>query len=147
MDISWGLALIPFISAGAGAYFGGYLKKKGENLATHEDIEKLVDQVRAVTLATKEIEAKVSSDIWSQQKRWELKRETLFDATKRLAELNDALAGLHSMMQVEQQETERGQRSRQGANKAGEASEMEQCLGGSGRNPATRRSCLRERNH
>jgi hypothetical protein len=104
MDLTWGLALIPFISAGAGAYFGGYLRKKGENLATHEDIEKLVDQVRAVTLATKEIEARVSSDIWNQQKRWELKRETLFEATKRLAELDDALAGLHSMMQVEQQE-------------------------------------------
>ena len=104
MDLSWGMALIPFISAAAGAYLGGYLKKKAENLATHEDIEKLVDQVRAVTMATKEIEAKVSSDVWNQQKRWELKRETLFEATKRLAEIEGALAGLYSMMQVKQAE-------------------------------------------
>jgi len=33
MDFTWALALVPFLSAGAGAYFGGYLKKKGENLA------------------------------------------------------------------------------------------------------------------
>jgi hypothetical protein len=28
MDFTWALALVPFLSAGAGAYFGGYLKKK-----------------------------------------------------------------------------------------------------------------------
>jgi len=37
-------------------------KKKGENLATHEDLDKLVVQVRAVTTTTKEIEAKISTD-------------------------------------------------------------------------------------
>jgi|SRR5579862_6842215 len=47
------------ISAGAGVYVGAHLRKKGENLATHEDIHLLVDQVKAVTVAAKEIEAKV----------------------------------------------------------------------------------------
>jgi hypothetical protein len=32
-----------------GYFFKGYLTKKGENLATQEDIKKLVDQVSAVT--------------------------------------------------------------------------------------------------
>ncbi|MGO9272316.1 MAG: hypothetical protein ACLQOO_19160 [Terriglobia bacterium] len=43
-----------------GAYLGSYLKKKGENLATHEDIDKLVKQVSAVTAATRQIEAKIT---------------------------------------------------------------------------------------
>jgi hypothetical protein len=38
MDLAW---VVPLVSAGVGAYFGGYLKTKGENLATHEDIDKL----------------------------------------------------------------------------------------------------------
>jgi hypothetical protein len=45
--------LVTLICAAAGAYLGSYLKKKGENLATKEDIAEL-------TRATKEIEAKIS---------------------------------------------------------------------------------------
>jgi hypothetical protein len=77
--------------AGAGGFFGSYLKMKGENLATHEDINKLVDQVSAVTTATKNIEATISSEVWDKQKRWELKRDTLFEVTKRIAAVKDAL--------------------------------------------------------
>ena len=101
MQFSWALTLVPFLSAGAGAYLGSYLKKKGENLATHEDIGKLVDQVRAVTTTTKEIEAKISSDVWDRQQRWELKREVLFKAAKQLADLEDAVLALHSMNLME----------------------------------------------
>lgn len=75
-----------------GYYFAGYLKKKGENLATHEDIDKLMEQVKAVTQATKEIEAKISNEAWNSQKRWEMKREVLFSAVKRIAEIDDALS-------------------------------------------------------
>jgi hypothetical protein len=84
MDFTWALALIPFVSAGAGAYFGGYLKTKGENFATHEDIDKLVDQVRAVTTTTKEIEAKISNEVWERQRQWEIKREAVFESMKQL---------------------------------------------------------------
>jgi hypothetical protein len=48
------------VPAAVGAYLGSYLKKKGENLATHEDIDKLVKQVSAVTVATKQIEARIN---------------------------------------------------------------------------------------
>jgi hypothetical protein len=58
-------------------YLTGYAKKKGENRAIHEDLGKLTDQVAAVTKTAKEIEAKISSDLWDRQKRWELKREVL----------------------------------------------------------------------
>ena len=45
------LALADFLATGMlslvggwlGAYLGAYLKRKGENVATHEDIRKVVD--------------------------------------------------------------------------------------------------------
>jgi hypothetical protein len=80
------LYLLPTaLLAGAGAFLGFYLKKKGENLATHEDIDRLNDQVRVVTTTTKEIEAKISGDLWDRQKQWELKRDALFEATRCIA--------------------------------------------------------------
>ena len=72
-------------------YLTGYSTKKGENLATHEDIKMLVDQVKAVTEATKKIEAEISSGVWDRQKRWEMKREVLFEAARRISEIDDAL--------------------------------------------------------
>lgn len=84
------------VVAGIGAYFGSYLKQKGKNLATHEDIDKLVDQVAAVTTTTKEIEAKISNEAWDRQKRWELKRNVLLEAAKRIATVDDSLAHLET---------------------------------------------------
>ncbi|MGA3373709.1 MAG: hypothetical protein ABSC48_18325 [Terracidiphilus sp.] len=99
-----GIAIIPLIFAGIGSYLGSYLKKKGENLATHEDLDKLVEQVAAVTQATKSIEAAISDDLWNKQKRWELKREVLFEAAKRLAEVDDALLCLNSVSKLDHQQ-------------------------------------------
>jgi uncharacterized protein (DUF885 family) len=96
--ITWGLVTLVGILIG---YLTGYAKKKGENLATHEDINKLVDQVRAVTTATKEIEAKISHDLWDRQKRWELRRDALFELMKRLGALKDSLTELISVHQTD----------------------------------------------
>src|SRR5258708_5441631 len=85
VDFTWALALIPFLSAGGGAYFGSYLKKKGENLATHEDINRLVDQVSAVTKATKEIETKISNEVWERQTRWEVQKAAVLETLRDLA--------------------------------------------------------------
>jgi hypothetical protein len=87
--------------SGAGAYFGSYLKKKGENLATHEDIDKLLEQVSAVTKTTKEIEAKISDDVWSRQKRWEMKREVAFETAKKAARVTDRLSSLFAVCQTD----------------------------------------------
>lgn len=96
MDLTLAVAVVTFLSGWTGAYLGSYLKKKGENFATHEDINKLVDQVSAVTTATKQIETKISSDLWDRQKQWELKREILFDAAKRLSEIDNRLLSLQA---------------------------------------------------
>jgi hypothetical protein len=60
------LWVLTVLAGGFIGFMAAYLKKKGENLATHEDITKLVDQVRAVTTATKEIEAKISTEVWDR---------------------------------------------------------------------------------
>jgi hypothetical protein len=86
-----GLAVVTAVGGWVGAYYGAYWKKKGEQAATHEDIDDLVKQVKAVTEATKKIEAEISGGLWDKQKRWEMKREVLFQAAKRLAEVDEAL--------------------------------------------------------
>jgi hypothetical protein len=63
--------------SGAAAYLGSYLRKKGENLATHEDIDKLVEQVSAVTVATKQIESKISNEAWRRERRAELQLKAI----------------------------------------------------------------------
>ena len=88
------------VGAFLGSYLAGYLKEKGKNLATREDIEKLVDQVSAVTKATKEIEAKISGELWNRQKRWEMKRDVLFAAAKAIAEVDEALLKYKSLFDV-----------------------------------------------
>jgi hypothetical protein len=109
MELLIEMALTVLVSAFVGSYLAGYLKKKGENLATHEDIDKLVAQVAAVTTTTKEIEAKIAGDVWDWQKRWELKREVLFEATKRLSELEEALLDFDTVLQVERVEQKEDQ--------------------------------------
>ena len=91
------IPLVTLLTSGIGAYFGAYLKKKGENLATHEDIDKLVQQVSAVTTTTKEIEAKISNEVWDRQKRWELKRDTLFETAKKMSRAQNGLSRVYAV--------------------------------------------------
>lgn len=100
------IAVMSLIGGWIGSFLGAYLKKKGENLATHEDVDKLVAQVAAVTQTTKEIESKISSEVWNRQKRWELKREVLFEGVQRLSDSEDALSSLHAVFQVEHNDPE-----------------------------------------
>jgi hypothetical protein len=88
--------VVTFVVAGAGAYLGSYLKKKGENLATHEDVDKLVDQMTAVTQATKQIESAISDEVWDRQRRWELRRDIAIDLIRSMGAAENAL----SMMEL-----------------------------------------------
>jgi hypothetical protein len=97
--IMWAVAaLLGF----GGSFLGSYFKTKGENLATHEDIGKLLDQVSAVTTTTKEIEAKISNEVWDRQKHWELRRDAVFDVLKSMGHVEDALTTFHSICKTDE---------------------------------------------
>lgn len=88
------------IFAGAGAYLGAYLKKKAENLATKEDFAELKSQTAELTRTTEEIKDKISFDTWDRQKRWELKQGVLFEATRRIAEVDDSVMYLSTTIKL-----------------------------------------------
>jgi hypothetical protein len=84
--------LLVALASAFGGYLGAYLKKKGENLATHEDLEKLVHQMAATTEATKAIEARISDEMWNRQRQWEMKKEIFVEATRTIAKADAVLA-------------------------------------------------------
>lgn len=94
------VALLSAIGGWIGGYFGAYAKKKGENLATKEDFNDLKAQTADLTRVTEEIKDKISFDTWDRQKRWELKQEVLFEATRRITEVDDSLISLDSTMKI-----------------------------------------------
>ncbi len=51
-------------------YLKSYAEEKGKRLATNEDIENVLEQVRAVTRETAAIQAEISGGLWLQQ--WHL---------------------------------------------------------------------------
>jgi hypothetical protein len=94
--------------SGFGAYCGAYLKQKRQGFATLEDITKCFDQLGAATKASKEIEDKITSELPARQKCWELKREVLFDAIRRVGEIEELLNNLNSILQIELKEPKEG---------------------------------------
>jgi hypothetical protein len=92
--LHWVIRGLGVLAVGLGGYLAGYLKKKGETRAIHENLERLVEELSATTKATKEIEARISHETWDRQKRWELKREVLFDATKKTFAVQNLFAKL-----------------------------------------------------
>ena len=106
------MGLTTLVSAFVGSYLASYLKKKGENLATHEDIDKLVDQVRAVTTATKEIEERIESSVWSKQRHWEMKRDALFATVQALDRTKSAFIELWASQVFEVGDPEYKERKR-----------------------------------
>jgi hypothetical protein len=111
------MGLTTLVSAFVGSYLASYLKKKGENLATHEDIDKLVDQVRAVTTATKEIEERIESSVWSKQRHWEMKRDALFASVQALDRTKTAFIELWASQVFEVGDPEYKERKRVSAEK------------------------------
>lgn len=82
------------------SFLPAYLSKKAENFATHEDINKLVDQVQAVTTATEQIKARISNEVWDRQKQWELKREMIIEVCKAVSRIEETLIRVNSALAV-----------------------------------------------
>ena len=85
------IAVLSTIGGWLGGFFGSYAKKKGENLATHEDIDKLVVQMTATTEATKAIEARIDDQVWDRQRQWELRKETIIEVVKTIGKAEFAI--------------------------------------------------------
>jgi hypothetical protein len=70
-------------------FFGSYAAKKGENLATKEDIEQL-------TKIAEKIKAKISDEVWDRQKQWEMRRDAVLDVVRAIGKLNQAFISLNA---------------------------------------------------
>ena len=68
-------------------YLGKYLARKAENLATHEDIQRLVDQVRE----TERVKADIADCMWDRQRRWDAKKDLYLEVYSSLHKLYDHL--------------------------------------------------------
>jgi len=71
------LAVITLI----GAFVGAYIKKRGENYATKQDFQDILQQVKETTKATEEIKAAISEE--QQSKRWEREDKVRFHEERR----------------------------------------------------------------
>ena len=78
------LLLTSLVTAGFGAFLGAYLQQKGRNLATREDLDKVVR-------VTEEIRAQVSGALWLEQTRWNSRREVYTKLLEHLGELRELL--------------------------------------------------------
>lgn len=101
-----GSAVVTGIGGCVGAYLGAYWKKRGEQAAAHQDLQNVVNEVRAVTKTTEEIKAEISTGIWDKQKRWEMKRDVSFEASKALAGIEEQLMGMHSVVAIARKHAE-----------------------------------------
>ena len=62
----------------AGTFGGAYLKRRGENYATKQDFDALLEQTRATAKATEQIKNELSSETWLLQQKWSNKEKHYF---------------------------------------------------------------------
>ena len=85
------------------AYVGGYVRKKGENLATQDDILQVVDQLKLTTEATKAIEAQISDEVWNRQMQWQVRRDILLEMIGAVSTFHGINVALHSLGRFERE--------------------------------------------
>jgi hypothetical protein len=77
--------------AALGAYFGAYLRAKGKNLATREDLDPLVRTTAA-------IKAEISGELWVKQKLWDVKLRSWTQLVENLGELAASIEGFRRFL-------------------------------------------------
>jgi hypothetical protein len=101
-------SLLTIAGSGIAAYYGAYLKKRGEDQAMKEGFAEVLRQTTETTRATKAIEAKISDEMWDRQKQWELKRDILLEMIKRIAAMDDALTSYKSFVDLDNKRVPEG---------------------------------------
>lgn len=74
----------------AGAYSG----EKGKNVARKEDLNAIVAEIRAVTITQKEIEAKISGDVWHEQMLFTQRRDIYLELIRILQDISNGANNL-----------------------------------------------------
>lgn len=74
-QFTWWVYFGILIASIAGGFFGTYIKKKAENLATKEDYEALLAQVKKTTEETEGIKIELAKGSWLHQQSWLLKEK------------------------------------------------------------------------
>jgi len=85
-----------------------YEQEKGRRVATHEDIENVLNEVHAVTEKTETIKAQISGDLWLLQTVWNQKRDVYRNVLKCSHRFKDKLVGLRSAHLVLSEDQEKG---------------------------------------
>lgn len=73
--VPWLGYLTIVVVAFVGGFFGAYLKKKGESLATREEFNTLLEQTRQTTRDTETIKLNLASHNWLNQQQWQLREK------------------------------------------------------------------------
>lgn len=81
------VAVISILSAGFGAYFGSYLKKKGQDKAMSEGFEELKTRLRDTTKLTEDIKSGIAKDNYEYKFKFEKYHEKRIEVIERLYEL------------------------------------------------------------
>jgi len=85
--IIWALSVV--IALFVGGYLKSYMSKKGENLATKEDVAE-------ITQTQKRIENKISDEFWIKQRNRQLKEEIVLKAFKSAMVLQKAIRDFYT---------------------------------------------------
>jgi hypothetical protein len=66
----WLTAVLALIGAAGGAYFGSYLRRRGEDRAVREGFAEIREQLKVTTRDTEEIKQHLSGRAWRSQQEW-----------------------------------------------------------------------------
>ncbi len=90
------VAVAALIGAAFGAFFSSCLKRKGENYATKEDFEKILEQVKKTTHETESIKVELSRGNWINQQQWMLRERYYAGLLDGLYTLKSSLESLQT---------------------------------------------------
>lgn len=101
--------IVGLIATSATSSMVTYVTTRAKNLATHDDLDKVIEEVRAVTREqesikadiareTEEIKAKLESGVWDRQKRWEVRRDVILEYLRCAGRTDMALRGVVSSL-------------------------------------------------
>ncbi len=62
-SVLWFVIVMSIAAAGIGTFLGSYFRRKGENIATKEDFDQLLKQLKDQTKATEDIKAEIQLDL------------------------------------------------------------------------------------